>query len=88
MKPKHLNKKLTLNKQSISDLSRPEMHHVKGGFDPLPTSTYTCIFCDSNASCTQGPALCFQYAGPTSDCFTVHPEDNCVSNAYTYCICF
>ncbi len=89
MKPKQLNKKLVLNKHSVSNLNNPEMKEVKGGFDPLPPSTYTCIFCDSDKSCPQGPGACFKYPPnyPTHTCETVSPADNCVTNDYTYCDC-
>lgn len=89
MKPKQLNKKLALNKQSISNIGNPEMRNVRGGFDPLPPTTYTCMLCDSNISCPGEPYVCMEYepGTPTHTCQTVNPNDTCVSNAYTYCNC-
>ncbi len=82
MRPKHFRKKLVLNKQNVSSLNRPQMDDVKGG--DLPPSGYTCILCDSNRSCPEGPAACFQYPGGTWE-QTCLPQHNCVSNEPTYC---
>lgn len=60
MKTKKFNKKLTLNKTTVSDLTDKEMLSAKGGdsqWYPGCWSTHTCyiVNCDSNLSCVLCP---------------------------------
>ena len=51
MKSKNFEKKLTLNKKTIVDLSKDEMKDVDGGVDW--EFTYTCSSCQLEYCCTR-----------------------------------
>jgi len=60
MKAKKFDKKLNLNKTTISDLTKTEMQSAKGGdsqWYPGCWSTYTCYItpCDTDLSCILCP---------------------------------
>lgn len=69
MKPKTFNKKLTLNKETVTNLSNDALVKIKGG---IWTIQYTCndfgVRCDTNNTCgretncvecfTQIPTMC------------------------------
>ena len=59
MKIKKINKKLVLNKKTITNLDSHAMADVKGAKSPTYTAGITCgIFCDTvNYSC--GPTQCY-----------------------------
>lgn len=52
MKTKKMNKKLTLNKKTVSDLNKLEQSKVKGGtFPTFPCPTLIPIRCSDAPSC-------------------------------------
>ena len=59
MKTKKFDKKLTLNKKTIADLSNPEMEKIQGGVVSLPLSA-CCVteYSKCLTQCVPGGALC------------------------------
>lgn len=65
MKPKRFNKKLYLNKETVTDLGNGEMIKLKGG-GLCTDDDYTCFFgptCFQTCECTPHPTYCVTACG-------------------------
>ena len=67
MKTKKFNKRLTLNKKTVSDLNDKEMKDLHGGAGTFGSCAYTCSPCDTRfQTCLPCPRIQTEY----ETCFT------------------
>jgi hypothetical protein len=75
MKTKKFEKKLALNKQTVSNLNKSQMNGINGAG---PTTNITCEFCDTVVSCEE--TLCpICVSNPDTLCTACLPTEMCTT---------
>jgi hypothetical protein len=88
MKPKKINLKLKLNKQTIANLNATEMEKIFGGADDDGTKfDHTCTSCNMTECNPTCPATCNNTCLTKYQCPDSTPEVGCFPTVYTDCTC-